>query len=317
MGTSKTAILDLGTNTFHLLIAELYERDFKILLKEKIPVKIGQGGINRRILTREAKERALDAILNFKRIIERFGITDIHAYATSAIRTSYNGTKFIREIYQQSGIPVKIISGTDEAQFIYQGVRQAADLGDSLNLIMDIGGGSVEFIIGNAHAQVWKKSFEIGAQRLTDKYHKHDPVRPEDLIKLNRYLSRELKPLILAAAKFKPDILVGSSGTFDTLSEIYSREAGFKRDPSGTEFILPVKSFFDIYEELENKNRQERLEIPGMTEMRVDMIVMSVALIHYIITRLGIHKIKTSAYSLKEGILYSILEKNQLKKLSA
>ncbi len=317
MEQEKIAILDLGTNTFHLLIVEISERGHRVILKEKIPVKIGERGIDRKIITRAAKERAIDAVIRFKTLAERYHVNEIIAIATSAIRTATNGPVFIREIFEKTGISIKVINGAQEAQYIYYGVRQAVELGDPISLIMDIGGGSVEFIIGNSFTVLWKKSFEIGAQRLTDKFHVHDPVNENDLTRLNKYLNKALKPLISALEKYRPTQLVGSSGTFDTLIEIYHRRENVIRNPTLTGYPLSVNSFFEIYQDLVSKNREERLMIPGMIEMRVDMIVMSAALIHFILTKYGFSKIKTSVYSLKEGILYSTLEKKQVKKLSA
>ena len=317
MQLENIAILDLGTNTFHLLIASLSEKNVHVISREKIPVKIGEGGIGKRFITKSAQLRAVEAVKKFSAIIQSAGVTEIHAYATSAIRSAANGARLIRDIFNETGIVVKEIRGSEEAQLIYYGVRQAVELGDQLNLIMDIGGGSVEFIIANAYTVLWKKSFEIGAQRLTDKFHRHDPVRNTDVVELNRYLERELKTLKSAIQKFKPAILVGASGTFDTFIELSHHKAGIKRDRDSTEHKLSLKAFYEIYDQLIRKNREDRLAIPGMAEMRVDMIVMSTILTHFVISNSGITRIKTSSYSLKEGILYSILEKKQVKKLSA
>lgn len=317
MKQEKLAILDLGTNTFHLLIVGITERGFQEVIREKIAVKIGEGGINRSIITRTAKKRAIQAISQFFRIIKSEEVTQIHAFATSAIRSAANGARLIREISEKTGMEVKIISGIQEAQYIYAGVRQAVELGDSISLIMDIGGGSVEFIIGNTHTVLWKNSFEIGAQRLTDKFHRHDPVRTSDIIRLKKFLEKKLIPLKKAVEKYNPVTLVGSSGTFDTLIEIHQRKSGIERDWNITEHQLMLRDFYEIYNELISRNRDERMAIPGMAEMRVDMIVMSTALTQFILSDFGFSRIKTSTYSLKEGILYSILDSKQVKKLSA
>ena len=317
MEKNRIAILDLGTNTFHLLIASLSDRHFEIIVKEKIPVKIGEGGINRAVISRGAKVRALSAVEKFKKIIEENAASEVMAFATSAIRSASNGTELLNDIYNATGIKAKIINGNQEAQYIFNGVRQAVDLGDTISLIMDIGGGSVEFIIGNVHTLLWKRSFEIGAQRLLDKFHQHDPVRNEDLVKLNHYLEKQLQPLIHAAQEYHPKVLVGSSGTFDTLSDIYCNERNIPRDPSVTERPIQLDAFFEIHKELVLKNREERLLIPGMAEMRVDMIVMSSALLHFVLTRLGLTKIRASSYSMKEGILYSLIDRRIIKQLSA
>jgi len=126
-----------------------------------------------------------------------------------------------KEITEKSGIPVAILSGEEEANYIYLGVRDAMDLGPEPSLIIDIGGGSVEFIVGNNSESIWKGSFEIGGQRLLEQFHTIDPISPEQVENLYNHLELRLQPVLQALEKFKPAAMVGSSGTFDTLSEIY------------------------------------------------------------------------------------------------
>lgn len=308
MGKNKIAILDLGTNTFHLMIASLTERGCQIVLKEKSYVKIGEDGISRGIITKPAKSRAIKAVEWFAEILKDYSVEEVIAYGTSALRNAANGRALIRDIYNATGIRINLLSGSQEAKYIYRGVRQAVDLGDSISLIMDIGGGSVEFILGNAHTILWKKSFEIGAQRLLDKFHRSDPVTRNDLTRLNHYLEQELKPLVTAVETARPKTLIGSSGTFDTLSDIYALKKNFRKDPARTERVIPMKAFLEIHEEIVIRSREERLAMPGMAEMRADMIVMASSLVHFAVTRLGITRMKASSYSLQEGILFSLID---------
>ena len=235
MDAHKIAVLDLGTNTFNLLIAKLTPSAYYIFYNEKIPVKIGKDGINQGIITESAQQRALDALHQFKAIIDREGITKVYGYATSAFRNARNGASFRDFIEQKTRLPIQIISGDDEAEFIYHGVKTALDIGRKNCLIMDIGGGSVEFVIGNKHAIAWKKSFEIGAQRLLDLFHKIDSMPNEEIDSLTRYFDQQLKPLDEALHQYRPETLIGSSGTFDTLSDIYCERVGMeiKSGPNG------------------------------------------------------------------------------------
>lgn len=223
MSKEKIGVIDLGTNTFHLLIAELNTTGFKTVFKEKTTVKIGQGGISAGFITHDAFERAITAMDNFKNIIEEYRIKRVYATATSAVRNASNGKLMVETIKARTGIEVKIIDGDQEANYIYQGVNAALNLGSDTSMIMDIGGGSVEFIICNDYEILWKKSFEIGAQRLLDKFHAQDPMPSSSRKKLYEYLEQNLKPLSKAIKEFQPKILVGCSGTFDTLCEIYNK----------------------------------------------------------------------------------------------
>lgn len=306
----KIAIIDLGTNTFHLLIASLENGKTNILLREKQSVKIGLGGINQRIITDEAFHRALECLKRFKKTLTQWNITRVQALGTSALRNAQNGKEVIQKIKDSTGIDIKLISGNEEAEFIYFGVRSALDLGLNNSLIVDIGGGSVEFIIGNRSSILWKQSFEIGAQRLLELYHKHDPILAGEVKQLEAHFQKSLTPLQEAIKSHAPLTLVGSSGTFDTLSEIYCIHHNLKYSISHTETPLTVKGFHKIHKELLAKTRAERLQISGMIEMRVDMIVTASCLVKYLLDIFTFENIRVSSYSLKEGVLARWAEGN-------
>jgi len=303
----KIAILDLGTNTFHILVVEIEYENVRYVYKEKIPVKIGQGGISHGYIIPEAEDRAINTIKYFKKILHRQGVSEIYANATSAFRNAKNGNELVERINKVTGIEVNVISGDKEAEYIYYGVKKALDIGNEVSLIMDIGGGSVEFVICTGREIYWKESFEIGAQRLLDNYHQVDPILTEDLDALEKYLGKQLDSLKRAAKKFRPTVLIGSSGTFDTLGDICRFNHNLIKIPGQTEYHLPLKCYREIHQDLLGKNKTDRLKIPGMIEMRVDMIVVSSALINFVVNSINIQNIRVSSYSLKEGVLQDIL----------
>ena len=302
----KVAIIDLGTNTFHLLVAEWDGGRYRIIRRERSAVKIGMGGISRGVITDEGIDRAVEALKTFKSAIEEESIKSVFAFGTSAFRNARNGAAVAALIQQQTSIKVNIISGDDEADYIYKGIREAIPLGEQTSLIVDIGGGSVECIIGNGHQIFWKRSFEIGGQRLLERFHQHDPIPPEEVKKLNIYLSDALQPLIEQIRKFKPCVLIGSSGTFDTLSDIHCIRYNLPQQPDAPETPLTFQSFYETFDLLLVKNRAERLLIPGMIEMRVDMIVVACCLIQFLLEHHSFGTIRVSSYSLKEGVLGSL-----------
>jgi exopolyphosphatase/guanosine-5'-triphosphate,3'-diphosphate pyrophosphatase len=313
---SPVAVIDLGTNTFHLLIAEPDGHSFRALHQETRVMKIGQGGISQGLLTESAYQRTLDALAHFRTQADSFGIDpeQIFATATSAIRNARNGSNLIDDIETRTGIRVQVISGEQEAEYIYYGVRAALPLGTEPSLVMDIGGGSVEFIVGNESQIYWKQSFEIGAQRLLDLFVQTDPIPAESVRVLNLYLEEKLAPLTEAVRQYQPRTLVGSSGSFDTLAEIHYLRTGQEYDEKkASEFILSTAAFENIYQQLITLSRSERLQIPGMLEMRVDMIVMAACLIDFVLRQYGLlsHPIRVSSYALKEGVLYRLMEQRQ------
>lgn len=298
----KQAVIDLGTNTFHLMITDAGQT----LFRESRPAKIGKAGINQGIITEEATERALTVLRYFREVLDQHQIPVGQAVAigTSAIRNAGNQAEFIERIRQETGIVIQAISGDEEAGYIYAGVRAAGTLDDQMALVVDIGGGSVEFILCTRQRIYWKQSFEIGGQRLLERFMETDPISPSAVSRMNRYFQEQLLPLTNAVHQYEPGLLVGSSGSFDTLVDmLHWQEKGGWPDASQTAFELPLDSFYRSYERLLTRNHAERMQLPGMIELRVDMIVVGVCLIDYLLKAYGIRQIRVSTYSLKEGVL--------------
>ncbi|MFT7421036.1 MAG: exopolyphosphatase/guanosine-5'-triphosphate,3'-diphosphate pyrophosphatase [Arcticibacterium sp.] len=298
----KRAVIDLGTNTFHLQI--IGDED-KTLFKLSKPAKIGMGGINKGIITEEGIQRGIAVLRVFKEHIIEFGITSecVFAFGTSAFRSAKNKEEVLNRIHEATQIHIEVISGDREAELIYVGVTKAVEI-KKPSLIVDIGGGSVEFIICKSDAILWKKSIEIGGQRMMEFFQDSDPLSAGSVNKLDDYLRENLLPLANACHQYSPSILVGSSGSFDTLNSIYFYKKTGKETPEEEiGFNYPLEEFIDSYEKLLSKNRVERMAIPGMIELRVDMIVVAVCLVRYLIQNFGLKTLKISKYALKEGIL--------------
>jgi exopolyphosphatase/guanosine-5'-triphosphate,3'-diphosphate pyrophosphatase len=305
---TRIAIVDLGTNTFHLLIAEGGQDGYNIIYRDRLAVKIGMGGINNGVITESAVHRALLAMQSFKNVIDTHHVQATYAFGTSALRNAANGRDVAERIKAITGIEVNIIPGDLEAHYIYLGVRAALGLGHDKNLIVDIGGGSVEFILADHDTVFWKQSFEIGAQRLLEKFHNHDPILPEEIAALEAYFNQSLQPLFEVLREFSPNVLVGSSGTFDTLSDIFCQQHDIHKAPEEIETPLSLQGFYEIHRELLTKNREQRMQIPGMIEMRVDMIVVACALVKFLLEKHSFSRIRVSTYSLKEGVLAHLSE---------
>jgi exopolyphosphatase/guanosine-5'-triphosphate,3'-diphosphate pyrophosphatase len=308
MSTRKAAVIDMGTNTFHLLLVEISNGDFKTIYKEKIPVKLGQGGINQDQIAQDALKRAYHTLRHFRNLIDGEKIEHIFAFATSAVRNAKNGSEFVQEVKKTLDIDINVISGKQEAQLIYEGIKLSGSLNGQTELMMDIGGGSVEFIIGTSQEAIWKESFEIGGQRLLELFHHHDPILPEEVLRLYSYLEEKLAPLLEAIQQFKPTSLVGASGTFDTLTDIYFESMLQCKLTGQHVFELPSEEFHRIHQMLVTMDREERLKIPGMIPMRVDMIVVASTLIDFILRYIPVQSITCSHYALKEGAISILLK---------
>ena len=305
----KAAIVDLGTNTFHLMIVNLNEQSYEILHRERVPVRIGKNGISKGLITSEAIGRAKDTLTHFRDEIESFHVENVRILGTSAIRNAGNKAEFLSEIKESVGFEIEVIDGKEESELILGGVRLALGI-ESTSLVMDIGGGSIEFIICDNEKILWNHSFEIGAQRLLDRFHRTDPISHDEIEELEAFFEEALLLLTEAINEHNPTHLIGSSGTFDTLSEIYCAENSIQIDADQKELPLTLDAYRSIHNELITKNKEERLAIPGMVEMRVDMIVVSSCLVNWIIDKFNFEDIRVSTYALKEGVLHSMMKKS-------
>ncbi|MCP9746936.1 phosphatase [Lacihabitans sp. CS3-21] len=295
----KKAVIDLGTNTFHLMIFE----GKNILFKTSIASKIGQGGINQGIITEEGIQRALNVLNIFKQKLIEFEVNteNVFAFGTSAIRNAKNQSELLERVKKETDINITVIDGDKEAELIYKGVSQAVKV-DKNALIVDIGGGSVEFILCNPDKILWKRSFEIGGQRLMERFMKKDKISHTEMSRLDEYLRQELLSLTNAVHQYQPEVLIGSSGSFDTLNDmLYWKNTGSFAPTDIVGFDYPISEFWKAFEQLAFANHEERMQIGGMIPLRVDMIVVAVCLIKFVLQTYNIQEIKISNYALKEG----------------
>ena len=309
----KKAIIDLGTNTFQLLIVEQDGVNYKTVHEDSYAAKIGKGGISLGLITEEGIQRGIKGLKYFQQVFEKEGITNenIIVTATSAVRNAKNGEEFCQKVLAETGIKIQVISGEEEATLIYEGVKLGMDIGLQPSMIMDIGGGSVEFIICDKNRIMYKRSFEIGGQRLMDKFMTTDPISPRSVQALKDYLEEQLLPLTNAVHQYAPVCVIGSAGSFETLIDIFYMKTQGQLPPlEQVCFDLPILEFYDSFMKLVSKNHDERMALAGMIELRVDMIVVGACLIDFVLKRFDIQQIKVSNYALKEGILSKILREN-------
>jgi len=301
--------MDLGTNTFHLLIAEGDAENPQTLFKITEPVKLGEGGINQGIIQPAAYGRGIKAMQQFQEHIAKYQVEQVRAIATSALRSAANGKDFIDEVELKTGISIETISGEEEAGYIYKGVKAGQCLSQQNSLIVDIGGGSVEFIIANDEHIFYKQSFEIGAARLMDKFHRTDPIPAESIAELNTYLEKKLSDLFAATSGYEITNFIGSSGAFETFAELIELNKGKSFDLKKIKsYNFNETDFLKVTDQLIRSTHQERANNKGIIQVRVDMIVVSALVTRFIMQKLDIPAVSMSTNSLKEGVLASMLE---------
>lgn len=306
---AKAAIIDIGTNTFHLLIVEFSKTDYSIVHREKSPVKLGKGGMLQNNIAPDAQSRALTALQQFAKTCRKHHLnTDsIHAFATSAVRSATNGKDFVEKVKVDTTIHVEVIDGDREAELIYKGIQSLVDLSDNNTLMMDIGGGSTEFIIGNKDKSWWSKSFDLGVARMKETLPSSDPMTQKEHDQIKQELNQDLRPLWLAVAKWKPISVVGSSGTFESLLKMLWNDAGKEPDLAYPN-IFGTDEFYAIHKKLIASTFKERLSTPGLAPMRAEYIVYGSILIDTVLDHLHCNQITYSDHALKEGFLAELTQ---------
>ncbi|HMR44416.1 MAG TPA: hypothetical protein PKC40_11315, partial [Saprospiraceae bacterium] len=200
---------------------------------------------------------------------------------------------------EHTGIEVHLIDGLEEAQFIYNGVRRAVPFGEENQLIMDIGGGSVEFIIANRDQVFWANSFLVGVGILFNRFHKTDPISAQEIKTVEAFLEKELSSLLQTIKIHPCPTLTGASGAFETVVDMVPH-----RQITENFAELDLNGFGGFYKKIITSTLQERLSMPDLPDERIQMIVVAAILIDFILKKCGIERVYISSFALKEGILF-------------
>lgn len=290
------AVVDLGTNTFHILIFRYADGKLQTILKERIFVKLAEGGIGE--ISKSAFARALAAMKRFRGLMDKHEVRDYRAVGTAALRRASNGAQLVEEITLHTGLSVDIIDGKQEAEYISLGVQQLMD-SSAANMVMDIGGGSVEFIVREDKKIRWLVSLPIGVAVLYDRFHEGDPIALEEEQKLRSFLRQHLSTLAPALKEHQPTMLIGASGTFDVMALLLGAE--------GHPFVqVTSSSMHTPLQDIVKSTKEERQQNPLIPDARVDMIVVAAILIQEILGFGDFTTIGISQYALKEGVAYDM-----------
>ena len=301
----KAAVIDLGTNTFHLIIADL-AKGGAVIYKTTVPVKLGEGRINENMIIPEAFERGLQALEAFAATIKTHEVDVVKATATSAVRSAANGEDFVHAAKERADIEINVIDGDVEAALIYKGV-QATGLIDTTSLVMDIGGGSTEFIICSPQEVLWKRSYDIGAARLMQAYFKSDPISTTEIEAISRHVEASTTELIAQCKVYKPANLIGSAGAFESFAGMLmiQNNKPAKEIASG---VIDYDQYLQLSARLIASTHEQRMQMDALPPVRVDMIVIAALLLNFVLEQTGIKVLNLSTNDLKMGVLAQLQE---------
>ena len=303
------AAIDLGTNSVHMVIVRLEPQipSFSIIGKEKETVRLGDRDIETGNLKLKIMERTVNALRRFQEIAKTFNAEAIIAVATSAVREAPNGREFLYRIKNELNLDVDLISGQEEARRIYLGVLSGMEFNNQPHIIIDIGGGSTEIILGDTDDERCLSSTKVGAVRLTSELITTDPINDQEYNYLRAYAKGMLERAteeILSNIKFGEKArLVGTSGTIETLANIHAKETLDAIPSTLNGYSFSLKDLREMVSRLRKMTNSERAEIPGMAEKRSEVILAGAVILQEAMTLLGVESLITCERALREGVI--------------
>ncbi len=294
----RVAVIDLGTNSVRFDVHQLGPgRKTRLLHREKLMVRLGQGVFLEGKLDRAAVKRTLNAFARFQRVAHRLRADKIIAFGTSALREVADRDEFVQQVRERTGIDVRVITGAEEAKLIAQGVLggEAKVRGKGRLALLDIGGGSTEISVVRGKELLHSMSFPLGTARLQQLFLKKSPPEAEDLREMRRFVRNTILQETLAARWPQVDRVLGSSGTVRALAKILKQ--GNQDD------VIDREELGSLNRHMAGMTTTELLGVPGMEAKRVDMILAGAVLFEEALSVLGAKRALATEFSLRDGIL--------------
>jgi exopolyphosphatase / guanosine-5'-triphosphate,3'-diphosphate pyrophosphatase len=303
------AAIDLGTNSLHMVIVRIEPTlpAFSIIAREKETVRLGDRNIKTGELKPEIIEKAIAALGRFQEVAKSLNAETTIAVATSAVREAPNGKDFLQRVASELSLSVDLISGQEEARRIYLGVLSGMEFNNQPHIIIDIGGGSTEIILGDSHEARVLTSTKVGAVRLTSELITTDPISNTEFHYLQNYargtLERSVEEVQANIQMGETPRLVGTAGTIETLALIHAREKLGSIPATLNRYEFSLKDLRELVNRLQKLNYSERALIPGMPDRRSEVILAGAVILQEAMTLLGAESVTVCERSLREGVI--------------
>jgi exopolyphosphatase/guanosine-5'-triphosphate,3'-diphosphate pyrophosphatase len=304
MASRRIAAVDIGTNSIHMIVAELRKREYRVVDKEKEMVQLGLGSLDGAPLNEDAMNRAIAALKKMVAVARGWEVEEIIAVATSAVREAPNRREFIKRARDEAGIRVRVISGEEEADFIYRAVRSAVDLDGSTALCVDVGGGSVEFIVGTASEIYFTASEPLGALRLAQRFRLEDQPAPTDVQACRQFVAQHLRRVHKRIRPIGIDSAIGTSGTILALTTLASPP-----EQQNTSALRALKrdALEDLVARMSSMSAKERVEKLGLDDKRSRNILAGGLVLCELLGIFQLPTILACPVAIREGIIESTL----------
>jgi len=302
--TVRRAVIDVGTNSIKLLVADVRAKDVQPVHEESRQTRLGKGFYETHRLQPEAVARTAEAVWEFAEIARERNAASIRVIATSAARDAVNPTDLTASIERACGLKTEIITGAREAEWVFQGVSTDGELAKHPLLLLDVGGGSAEFILGHGKQKSFAHSFPLGTVRLLEKFPPSDPPTQTEFEAtrdwVQQFLHHEVRPQLAPALKSETGeiLLVGTGGTTSILARIEKRLDRFDREKI-ERVILTFDAVKARRKQLWSLPLSERKEIAGLPKQRADVILTGVLIYEMVMAEFGLTQLRISTRGLR------------------
>ncbi len=300
----RIAAIDIGTNSIHMVIAGATgSGGFEVLDREREVVQIGRGSFTAGRLRADAIQRTISALTRYVQLARRHQVDRILCTATAAVREAKNGGDFLTQARTIAGVTPRVIPAEEEGRLIYLAVKGALRLPEAPSLMVDIGGGSVQLVVGNRDKLQRVVSAPLGALRLTERLLDSDPPSRRDLARLDRTVRKALRDPLGVVAALEPEQAFGSSGSIHALAHIahWSETGGPITQING--HVLSLDSLHALARRLQKMTTAERERLPGIDAQRAEIIVPGAVVLRHILEELELDGITISDFGVREGLV--------------
>lgn len=296
-------IIDVGTNSIHLLVGVCgLNGRFHVILKERDLTRLGEGGLAKAKLTRDAMDRTMGVLRRYAEIMKQCRVEHVEAVATSAVRDAANGRKFVNDVRRRLKLPLRVVSGKEEARLIHLGVLQAHRFRRP-TLIVTVGGGSAQTILADRLSAKYLSSVPLGGQRLAQAFIRHDPALPEEIEKLTRHVRKKWRPVAEALRRRKWSLAVATSATLKQLMMAAYFQRNDKPPKKKKPLSISRKALEDLVEWLAASNSEARIQMDGVDPRREDLLLPAgIALLEWM-EACGVGTLHYAPGSLREGLV--------------
>lgn len=304
----RLAAIDVGTNSVHMIVVEALRRGFRVIDKEKEMVQLGRGSLAGKPLTEAAMKRGVDALTRMGEIARRYRVDEIMCVATSATREAPNADEFVRRAEESSGIHIRVIQGEEEADYIWRAVRSSVDFRGGSVLCIDIGGGSVELIVGTMEQVFFTRSEPIGALRLTQQFFAEGDSSDRSVWRCRRFVRRRLRKAFTRVRSIGFDLVVGTSGTITTLAEL----AGASADVAAGLRPLDRADLRQLISRLASVPAEQRAEEFKIDPLRAATILAGAVILDEILDLSEADSLLACSAALREGLVLRALDERRV-----